>query len=218
MQTSRNHYPSNNMSTTPSEQQSSHSFVSNRAAALDAKRSKEGSHAEMVAEKQKAADSSLPMGERLTAACHVAVQAGNEAVLGVQSAVNSFMANNTEKQVSRDLDRKFENGPDVRTTDKIHYQHDTTPHDVDPTHKGQENLIENRKIAIEAHQAAAGEEWDRAVAHAEKESAESFSEKAAASMKEAACSLKAKSYEATAAARNHKAQRDAREIFPDQHE
>merc|ERR1712107_334624 len=67
------------------------------------------------------------------------------------------MASNSEKKVSHELDSKFENGPDVRSTDDIHYQHDTTPHDVDPTHKGQENLIENRKIAIEAHQKAAAE-------------------------------------------------------------
>merc|ERR1711976_905473 len=99
----------------------------------------------------------------------------------------------------------------------VHYQHDTTPHDVDPTHKGQENLIENRKTAVEAHQKAAAEEFRRSEAHAEK-MAQSFSEKAAASAKEASATLKAKTHETTAAVHNHAAKRDAREIFPDQHE
>lgn len=206
------------MSTEQQQSQSQSHFVSNRAAAFDAKRESESHHAELLSEKERAMDANLPMGERITAACHVAVQAGNEAVLSVKSALNSAMAGTSENKVSRDLDSKFENGPDVRSTDEVHYQHDTTPHDVDPTHKGQESLIENRKTAVEAHQKAAAEEFRRSEAHAEKMAAQSFSEKAAASAKEASATLKAKSYETTAAVHNHAAKKDAREIFPDQHE
>ena len=105
----------------------------------------------------------------------------------------------------------------MRSTDELHYQHCTVPQDVDPAYKDQKNFIENRKAALRSRQAAEEVESRRMQAHAEREYAETFSEKAQASIKEAACSLRAKSLEATAAVHEHAAKRDARDIFPDQH-
>ena len=83
-------------------------LVSNRAATFEAQRERELHHSELRMEKARAMDSTLPMGERITAACHVAVQAGNEAVFGVKEAINSALANHSETQVSNELDRQFD--------------------------------------------------------------------------------------------------------------
>lgn len=191
--------------------------VFHTAEKLEAKREQQIADQHLHEEKAKVQQSELPMGERLTAAGNVVLEAGKEAYEVFRQATESALASTQSSKAREKLD-SLEREPDVRSTDEITFQHDSSPKDINPEKKGHSKLIENRKQAIESSRKATAEEIKKDEFKHNKENAKSTKDRLAEGYKEKVSIVHQQTHKATAAVHNHKADVEAKELYGKQPE
>lgn len=186
--------------------------VFHTAEKLDAKREQQIAKESIEQDKQKVKSKDLPVGERINAAGNVLLDAGKEAYEVFREKTESALASNKSSQASEKLN-EFEREPDVRSTDEIHFQHDSTPKDINPEKKGKSTLIENRQQAIESRKKAREEEIKKEHFQKNKEDQNSTTGRLAEGYKEKVSIVHQQTHKATAAMHDHKADVEAKEIY-----